>query len=1002
MQKLFILLGLLCTLNIRAQFQYLSNEEAVVWADSVLNTLTTRQKIAQLFMIAAYSNKDAKYEDELIKQVVSNSLGGIIFMQGTPWRQLKINKKLQQFSNIPLMVAIDGEWGLSMRLDSVVSFPRLMTLGAINDYSIVYDMGKQIGLQCKNMGIHVNFAPVVDINSNPANPVIGNRSFGEDKVMVANKSYFFMQGMQEQGVLAVAKHFPGHGDTYVDSHYELPSVLHSLLRIDSIEFFPFKELIRSGVGGVMVSHIDMASIDSSHRPATLSKIIVNDLLKNSLNYKGLIFSDALNMSGASKFLPSGKLELEAFKAGIDVLLMPTNVEKAINYMSMALDSQWISLEELNVRCRKVLYYKRVLNCGILPDSDSLYSLNKFNNYETEVLINKIYHHAQTLVKNIDSIVPFKYIDLKNSCILSIGKEENNEFNKMANLYYDLPKFWLKNSNLKDPFRSILFDSIASHDLIIINLLNLSSSPAKKFGISPNVSQLLDSLIKLNKKIHLNIYGSPYTLSFLPNHDAIKSILICYDDSDNSQRIAAQKVFGGLPCMGTLPVSVAPCYSLQDGLCTHATRLGFVYPEDIEIESTALLKIDSIISNAIQIKALPGCQILAIKDSKVFYNKSFGHHTYGNAAAVDNSNLYDIASITKIIASVPLIMHYDQLGLINIDDKLRDYLELPEGSNKSSLRLSDMLTHRAGFVSHISFYRKLIVALDTSKPLYNKTMNSEYSIKLDNNLYLNKNTIYNERFLSTDSSWSNAIQIAHHCYLNPVYIDSIYSAINESKLLPKSDYLYSDLPYYYFQKIVESKARVSFNKIVDSLLFLPIGVTSMMYQPLNKYPKSFIVPTENDTYFRKQLIHGYVHDQGAAMLGGIAGHAGLFANALDVGKVMQMYVNGGAYGGSQLITRSIVEKYTGCSYCTKNNRRGLGFDKPEMDTTKPSPVCKGVSAESYGHSGFTGTLAWADPTSGLIFIFLSNRIHPDADNKKLIDMNIRSTIHQVFIDALIKK
>lgn len=938
------------------------------WADSVFATLSPADRIAQLFMVAAYSNRDEIHFDEIKKLVVECKIGGLIFFQGGPVRQAMLTNAYQSLSTVPLFISVDAEWGLAMRLDSTVQFPHQMTLGAIQNDTLIYEMGAEIAHQCKRLGIQINFAPVVDVNNNPLNPVISNRSFGENKYNVTRKALMYMKGLQDNGILANAKHFPGHGDTDSDSHKTLPIVKSSIERLDTMELYPFKSLISQGLGSIMVAHLFIPALDTTpNQASTLTKSIVTGLLKEKLGFKGLVFTDALNMKGVSQFYKPGEVDVKALLAGNDVLLFAEDVPTAINEIQAAIDSCLISQEEIDKRCMKILLAKQWagLNHYSKIELDNLY--DDLNTVQAEMTNRKLAEASLTLLQNKNNIIPLKNLDTMKIASLSLGSKELNTFQNMLSNYSPITHFGVdKNANQLE-FDSVL-SKLKDFNLVIVYLNNINNKPAKSFGLNPAIVQMLNAVIKQNKTI-ITIPENPYILAKLDSVQFADAVLMSYENTPFSASYSAQLIFGGIGAIGKLPISPSTYFTAGMGISTKQVRLKYTIPEELNVNSKLLLKIDSIALNGIQERAYPGCQILVAKNGKVIYQKSFGYHTYENEIEVKNNDLYDLASITKIAASTVSLMKLVDEKKINLDEPLCNCLPELEGTNKQKLTLREILTHQAGLKSWIPFWQNTVQNNQYKPGIYDTVRTNEFPNRVAQKLYISKS-----------------------------YEDTIYNQIITSPLTEKGKYVYSDLGYYFLKNIIEKKTFVPLDRYVIKYFYAPLGLSTMGYKPLNRFDLEKIVPTENDTKFRKQLIHGDVHDPGAAMLGGVGGHAGLFSNANDLAVMMQLFLNYGAYGGERYIDANTLKEFTKCQYC-KDNRRAIGFDKPETDTKKDSPVCSCVSYLSFGHTGFTGTLAWADPDNQLVYIFLSNRVNPNADDNKLAKMGIRTKIQEVIYDVV---
>jgi beta-N-acetylhexosaminidase len=939
------------------------------WVDSVFNSLTADQRISQLFMIRAFSDRDSIYNDSLTRVIGSWNVGGVCFFKGAPYRQAVLTNRLQKAVQTPLLIGIDAEWGMGMRLDSAFAFPKQMTLGATRNDSLTYQMAVLIAKDCRRLGIQMNFAPDVDINNNPSNPVIGFRSFGEDKHNVATKGVAYMKGLQDEGIFATAKHFPGHGNTDNDSHLVLPVIRETKEEMDSTELFPFLELIKHGVNGIMVGHLSVPSYDSTKDISTsLSSKIVDSLLKKQLGFRGFVITDALDMKAITKFYKPGEIEVRALEAGNDILLLPQHIDMAVKGIRQACDSSVVLQEILNEKCKRILFLKYKLGLSKLQPISTAHIYEDLNSPRSSLLSKEIYKSAITLVKNEDQMIPLTFLDHRKIAVLSIGDTNATVFQEMLGKYAPM-----KRLNLSSRFSKTVMDSIISqlseNDIVIIGIHCYSSYPTHHYGFPELAISLIDSL-STSKKIILDIFGSPYTLSFLKSTKNIPAILISYMNTPDAEDASAQLIFGSIPAKGKLPVSGSSEFRLHTGEMTESTRLEFLMPEELGISSDKLNIIDSLALLGIEKKAYPGCQILFAKDGKVFYEKSFGHPRYEDTIPVNNNDLYDIASLTKVSATTLVIMKLYEQGKISLDGKLGYYLHELKGSNKESLTIRNVMTHQAGLQSWIKFYDKTLINGRPDPTIYQQDSSSGFSLRVANGLYMSKS-----------------------------YEDSIFLEIIRSPVSSNPDYIYSDLGFYLLKRIIEKLSGKKMEDYLDTEIYHPLGLTTTCFHPRYHFPVSQIMPTEYDITFRQQQIRGDVHDPGAAMLGGVSGHAGVFSNTADLAVILQIFLNGGSYGGKQYFLPSTIKEFTRYQFPNAGNRRALGFDKPIVNYSPDGPVCKSASPLSFGHSGFTGTYLWADPSNGLIYIFLSNRVYPDATNKKLADMNLRTRIHQAMYNIL---
>ena len=941
------------------------------WIDSMMLQLTPDQRLGQLFMVAAYSNKSLESNAKVTELINKYNIGGICFFQGGPVKQAHYTNYWQSITKTPLLIAIDGEWGLGMRLkDSAVSFPKQMTLGAIQENHLIYEMGAEIAKHCKRIGININFAPVADINSNPKNPVINYRSFGEDRNNVALKTIAYMKGLQENGILATAKHFPGHGDTDKDSHKTLPTISHAKGLIDSIDLYPFKKLIKNGISCVMSAHLFVPALDTTPGlPSSLSSKVINDILIKQLGFNGIIFTDALDMKGANASKQPGNIELSALTAGNDILLMSENIPLAIAYIKDAISKSLISQSEIDEKCRKILAYKyRTGLYKFMPVSlDNIYA--DLNNPASDIINLKLHEASITIIKNNNSIIPIRDLEKKKIATISFNSTPSDVFDEILDYYAPVTHLNFDKSYSATSIPTII-QQLSDFNLVIININQTSNSISDNYGFSDGIIACIHEL-KKTKQVVLNLQTNPYSLSKLKDTSGINAIIMAYQSNSYSQWASAEAIFGGIPVSGKLPVTASEYFPLQTGINTHKIRLGYSYPEKQGFNNNKLLKIDSIVNKGIIDSVYPGCQVLIARNGDVVYHKSFGYHTYEKTQLVKNSDLYDIASVTKVAATTISVMKLYEEGKINVDSSLVKYLPGIDSSNKANISFKKLMTHQAGFKAWIPFYKGLIKngILDTA--IYRKQKSEKYSVRVAEGIYISK-----------------------------YYQDTILQTILRSDLRNKNGYLYSDLGFYLLKIIIEKQVNETIDQYVKQYFYEPLGLTNICYEPRKYVGLSRIVPSEIDTDFRNQVLQGDVNDQGAAMLGGIAGHAGLFSNSNDLAILLQMLLQKGEYGGKVYFKPETVKKFT--SYQFDNNRRGLGFDKPVLEKGQYGPTCEEASGESYGHSGFTGTFVWVDPKYQLIYIFLSNRTYPYSANNKLLSSGIRSKIQKIIYQAMESK
>ncbi len=977
------------------------------WVDSVYRQLSLKEKIGQLFMVAAWSDKEPAHSHSIIRLIQEYHIGGLIFFQGNPRDQAKLTNVYQNYSRVPLMIGMDAEWGPGMRLDSVISYPRQMALGAIQDDSLIYRMGSDIGQQLRRLGVHINFAPVVDVNNNPDNPVIGSRSFGSDPRRVARKGIAYMNGLQDEGVLSVAKHFPGHGDTDQDSHKVLPVIPHDSTRLDSIELYPFRRLVQNGVGGVMVAHLNVpAYMDDPNQPATLSSRMINGVLKEQMDFKGLVFTDALNMRGITNHYSPGRIEAQALKAGNDVLLYPQDAARAIEYLYKQVKLGDLSRQTIEQSCRKVLAFKYWAGLDQLPADtnggmktgpvEKAGLTGDLNKSAYQVLRQELVSGSLTLTGNSSGLLPFRRPDTLNIATVALGSDSTTAFQDMIDRYGAADHYHYTTGDDLARFS----EQLQEYDLVVASVHRTNRMPSRRYGVRDEYIRVSEQITRQTKMVLVH-FGNPYALGHFPQLQHYEAALVGYNDQPVTQRKAAQALFGAIDLQGRLPVDVGGPLQVGTGVSTgRLNRLSYGLPGSVGMDPQVLQRIDTIMTSAIDAQATPGGQILVARKGRVVLHKSYGTHTYLNDHPVQWRDLYDLASLTKIVSTLPALMHLYEQDSLKLTDSLDQHLPRLDTTNKGALILHNILTHQARLKSWIPFYYKTLEPLMPDTPLLDSEFSPEYPYKLGNHAYMVKNFRYKEGVYARSRSPQYPVQVSENLFIKAAYTDSIFHWIDESELLEEKDYVYSDLGYYYFYRMVERMTATALEDYVQQLFYQPLGANHMGYLPRSRFPLQQIVPTENDMVFRRELVHGHVHDPGTAMLGGVCGHAGIFSNANDLAKVMQMYLNGGNYGGRRYFKDSTIERFTHSPFREENgNRRALGFDKPVMEPDQPGPTCDGISETSFGHTGFTGTMAWADPEEQVVYIFLSNRVHPDQDNLELVTSDVRTRIQQVLYQSI---
>jgi beta-glucosidase-like glycosyl hydrolase/CubicO group peptidase (beta-lactamase class C family) len=964
------------------------------WVDSVYNSLTLEQRVGQLICMRA-NLPDKPFNENVAKYIKRYNIGGVCFFRGDADAQVKQTNEWQAMAQTPLMVSIDAEWGLAMRVNKTLAYPYQMTLGAIKDDQLIYDMGQQVAEQCRRMGIHVNFAPVADVNSNAANPIIGVRSFGEDPQKVGEKASAYAQGMQSKGLITTMKHFPGHGNTSTDSHLTLPTVTRTMEEVRDIELAPFRYMIEKGVNGAMVGHLYFPAIEKvKNTSSSLSHGVVTDLLKEEMGFEGLIFTDGLDMKGVSEKVRQDSVPYVAFMAGNDVLILPHDVPYAIKTIKNAAERKPEAAARLEESCKKILRYK--YRAGLAQyqpvSTENLMTDLKQKNYTD--LRQRLYDEAITMLRNEGDVIPLA--NNKKIAVVTIGNTKNDVNNGLIDYGYSTTSFVTKKDEIASKSADWL-KKLEAYDLVVVSIEKTNMFANSNYGINNATVNFFNRLVAQNDVI-LNLFACPYALDMFRINNSVKGVVIGYQDEVPAVNAVVKLLAGEMDPHGVLPVSVTK-FKCGDGIVIGwppkpSYNLPFVEPptkpepekgqlmqnkpvenqNDVptpvkRIDEQYARRLDSVAKSGITKYAYPGCQVLAMKDGCIVYDTCFGTFTYGGGHKVQPDDLYDLASCTKIFASTLAIMKLYDDGLIDLNKTLADFFPYLKNKAHGKLKLIDIMTHQAGLKAWIPFYK---VTIDENGPM--------------------------AEFYSDHMDESHTLRVAENLYIVNDYPDRIFDSVSKTPL-GKKKYLYSDMGFYYMPRIVKQITNQNIVDYLNEKFYFPMNLSHICYQPLDHFTRDQIAPTENDTIFRMQQLWGDVHDQAAAMFGGVAGHAGLFGNAHDLAAIMQMLLDGGTYKGVRYLKASTINYFTKAHFAASNdNRRGIGFDKLPLNKKGPSTASKSGSMKGYGHTGFTGTFVWNDPENDLLVVFLSNRVCPNADANQLMRLNIRSNIHDILYEA----
>ena len=963
------------------------------WVDSVFASLSPEARIGQL-IVAAVTPRSNDATHDLVKRLVAQNLvGGLIYENSTIAEQAEVTNLAQSLAAVPLMITIDGEWGLGMRLKEVPNFQRNLILGALNDDMLLYEYGREVARQCRRMGIQVNFAPVLDVNDNPLNPVIGDRSFGESPELVARHAIAFARGLEDGGVMAVGKHFPGHGNSSEDSHKTLPVINKTLQEINTCELVPFRKFIDAGLSGILTAHLLVPSIDGGKAPTSLSHECIGTLLRNEMDFNGLIFTDALNMKGATQML-KGSPCVNALLAGNDVLLMPDNVTDEIAAIKAAIASGKVSQSMIDERCKKILRYKYALDLTSRQQVNMANLESDINSQKAAVLKRQLTAGSITVIKNNDNILPIHNLQSRRIAVATIGNENGtaSKFQRRCADYAEVKRFDLDKAGSASALAEQLHDGHFNTIIVEVGTDNEDNRAA------------LNTVVKKCKNVIVVITCKPYEIrnyGMAITHKHVKAVVLTYENSTLAEDYAAQTIFGGNAANGNLPISLAfegkkTRYDAGHGIHYDANRLGYSIPAEVGLDNRLTAQIDSVCRLGVQQHAFPGCQVIVARHGKIVYKGSFGTIDYGSTVKVNDNTLFGLASVSKATGTISGVMKAFDDGKFRLDDKASHYTPGLRDGDKQDITFRDLLYHETGMPASLNMWQMMMDPNTYSGVLIAGAEDANHPIKVMNGAWGHKDARLRTDILSTTKTDKFNIAIADGIWGGRVTYDSIMNRMYHVKL-GKKKYLYSCCNFSLLADAVQRMTHSPLNYYVNNYIFAPLGAYHTLYRPLSKFSRDEIAFTEKDTFLRRQHIHGYVHDELAAFSGGVQGNAGLFSNANDLAKLFQMWLNGGTYGGVRMLKASTVETFT--TQKSPNSHRGLGFDKPVVGDPEASNTCPEATPETYGHTGFTGTCFWVDPKNDMFYIFLSNRVSPTRNNPNFGRISARSHINSLIYKAI---
>ncbi len=986
----------------KSEIPFLSQKS--LWADSLISTMTNEQKIGQLFMIPSISSNNNE-KDSIKDLVKKHKIGGLIFYNSNPELQINCINEYQEISEIPLLNAMEVVFSLSDKNNKLMEMPNPDNLNTIDDDSLLLGITENLAYQLKTVGIQMLFGPSLEIIYDYKNNDIDS-SFIDFIKTTSDKSVLYSKTLQDNNILVCAKPLNNISSkkTSLIKRIRKKKISHkdSLEHIsDSLIMKPLRDLCLNGLSAILVNH-------TNKKIQPLSGLKVSDSLYNSLDFKGLVISDFRNIEDSKKKSGKHKLILQAILNGSDIIMINDKIAESINYIFKSFFKGKITEKILNKKVKKILLAKawsgldkfRKLN------NDSIFE--KLNNNHYQMLNRKATEASMLVLSNHKKLIPLKNLYSNNICCINFGNDISR-FRQSLRYYSNFNNYTI---DLKDNRFNKHLNKLSKYDVIIVPVFrtNLNFNTSNK-----ELKPFLDSL---NSRTNLIVvlFDNYKALKYVKKY---KGVILANSDTRLAQDYAAQLIFGGINASGKLGLNCSDEYCYKDGSSSNAERFKYTTPEDVGVNSEKLLKIDTIVNYAIKKGAFPGCQVFFAKSGKVFFNKSYGHHTYSKKIKVKKSDLYDLASVTKIAASTIAMMKLFDMNKLNIDTTLSYYFKDLKKSRIKNVYIRDILIHQSGFPPSVPVYRifyqgikKLkknssLVKIIKPDSLKKVSVIRKDSISKKGDNIRNNNTIVNDTlkkskinkksYFSKKKKGDFDIKINENLYLNKNALDTIWEFCKKTRLNPKREYVYSDMNFFMIMKLVEEISNSKLDKFVMKHFYKSLNLRTMRYKPMDFFKKERIVPTELEKKFRKELIHGYVHDPTAALIGGVSGHAGLFSNANDLAVLMQMLLDGGSYGGIRYLKSNTISIFLKKQ---EGSHRALGFNRQTKSGS--SLLADDASIQTFGHTGFTGTCVWVDVKNQLIYVFLSNRIHPKSQNQKINTLRVRQNVQQVVYDALKEK
>lgn len=886
--------------------------------DAILSDMSLEEKVGQLFVVrtpASFLNEQSPEHLRFTRLINKYHVGGLIFFRGDIYTQAVLTNKFQAMSDLPLWIAQDMEFGAAMRVDGTTRFTPAMGVAATGNPQNAYVKGQVTTREAKALGVHQVFAPVLDVNNNPQNPVINVRSYSADPDIVAEFGQAFIEGIESEGVLATAKHFPGHGDTDVDSHLALPTINHDYERLNSIELVPFRAAINNGLRSIMSAHIAFPNIsENPGLPTTMDESILQRILIDSLNFDGLVVTDGLEMQGITNHHSPGEAVVMALNAGADMMLVSPDVETAIDELIKAVQSGRVSEERLDRSVRKILELKK--EHGVFEnrfvDTDAL--SHEIFTPKYRAAANEIARQSITVLKNENDVLPIDEQKYENILLVAVsdgrsGTTGNSLARELRNYHSNVKFHTLDRRSGTEEITDILSDA-DNADLIIIGsfIMVRSQHPMQ---MPEELMNVITQILSRDKPTVLTAFGNPYVVQDMPGVDAH---VMAWSSDSNQVRQTVPALFGASEIRGRFTGTVPDMYEIGDGLSFEHSVVRLDMPEASGLRSDSLVNIDMIMQEAINDSVFPGGVVGVMRKGSLVWHEGYGYHDYSKTRSVDRNDIYDLASLTKVMSTTTSIMKLSDEGQINLSDPVHQYIDEFNNGDKRNITIEHLLLHTSGLPA----FRIYVDEIQERSELLNAVRNEPL------------------------------------------------------EAAPGEKYTYSDLGFILLAEVVEEVSGLRVDQFVQEHIFGPMNMKSTRFNPKSagNWITRRIPPTEIDTVYNRGTVHGYAHDERAYFMDGIAGHAGLFSSARDISAYAFMLLNDGKYGKHQILSAETIDLFTRRQ--SPINNRGFGFDR-KSDGFSSAGTLTGM--RTFGHLGFTGTSLWVDPDKEIAIILLTNRTFP---------------------------